>query len=167
MGKFKKSRWNSKIMFGGFCVWRVPQPSKIAKRLCQASRNIEESLTPPYWFPQCTPRTVAEFLARGIYPELAEGAPNENTATCISSFFWISQISLISGEILKLPQGLTGENSYLLPAQWTPYLSLQDTVAFIFSTCTRVEKLTPHLISLLGGITSVTLCLKRGTPSGW
>jgi hypothetical protein len=26
---------------------------------------------------------------------------------------------------------------------------LQETVAFIFSTCTRVEKLTPHLDSLV------------------
>ncbi len=38
--------------------------------------------------------------------------------------------------------GERGDHSYLLPLN----VFLQGTVAFIFSTCTHVEKLTPHLI---------------------
>ena len=51
------------------------------------------------------------------------------------------------------------------------YEFLQETVAFIFSTCIRVEKLTPHLYLFSAWPPEywrrVSLCLKPGIPGGW
>jgi hypothetical protein len=54
------------------------------------------------------------------------------------------------------------EIPFLLPL----HVFLQEAVAFIFSTCNRVEKLTPHSLQIWQVI-SVSLCLEPGTPGGW